>query len=59
MGLWAVVFVVLMIIWLFGGGFMYYQGPNPNTPMFLGTTLLPWACVAILGAIVLGGLPVR
>ncbi len=54
--MWAVVFVVLMVLWLFGGGYMVMQGGQGNYPVFVGSTLIPWCCVAILGGIVLGGL---
>lgn len=51
-----VIFVVLMILWLFGGGFYVFNGPNPN-PMGFGTgTLIPWICVAILGWAVFQGI---
>jgi hypothetical protein len=54
-----VVFVVLMILWLFGGGWYVYNGPNP-TPIAFGTgTLIPWICVAILGYVVFNGIPVE
>ena len=54
MSFWAVVFVVLMILWLFGGCYTTYD-PSKGA-VSLGGTLLPWCCVAILGAIILGGL---
>jgi hypothetical protein len=58
MSFWAVVWVVLMILWLFGGG--YYNGTqsNPNWPGWAVSGLLPWVCVAILGAISFGALSV-
>lgn len=56
MGLWAVVFVVLMILWLFCcGGACYYPHGQCPPPMLWGSFLIPWLCVAILGYIVLGG----
>ena len=51
----CVVFVVLMMFWLFGGGYVAYQGQTFNPVLFGGTTLIPWLCVAILGWIVFGG----
>jgi hypothetical protein len=49
-----VVFVVLMMFWLFGGG--YYTYGAPNFPVAFGTgTLIPWLCVAILGYELYGG----
>jgi hypothetical protein len=50
-----VVFVVLMCLWLFGGGWYAYTGPVPNPVVFGTGILLPWACVAILGYVVFGG----
>lgn len=47
----AVVFVVLMILAVCGGGYGYRVGPGP---WVYGGFLL-WLCVAILGYIVLGG----
>jgi hypothetical protein len=57
MTLWAIVFVVLMLFWLFGGGFVAYSGGAFNGRYFGGYTLLPWCCVAILGYMILGGGP--
>jgi hypothetical protein len=62
MSFWGVVWIVLMIIWLLGGGWYRYNQPagQPGNPM-LGygiSTILPWACVAILGAALLGGISV-
>jgi len=51
MTFWAVVFIVLMILWLVLGCWHC----NRDLPG-IGGTILPWACVAILGGIVLGGL---
>jgi hypothetical protein len=52
--MWMVVFVVLMLFWLFFG---MYSGWDPARPAAVGNTIIPWLCVAILGAIVFGGLP--
>lgn len=51
----AIIFVVLMILALFGGGYAYR--PVGATPDYapLGSWFLLWLCVAILGWIVLGG----
>jgi hypothetical protein len=54
-----VVFVVFMIFWLFGGGYYVYNGPNPNPVVFGTGTLIPWACVAILGWILFNEMPDR
>lgn len=48
------VFVVLMLFWLFGGGYVSYQGDRFNPIIFGGGTLIPWLCVAILGYKVFG-----
>jgi hypothetical protein len=54
MTIWAVIWVVLMILWLFGGGYATYNGPNAN-PAYFGTyCLLPWLCVLILGLVLFG-----
>lgn len=59
-----VIFVVLMCLWLFGGGWATYQGGTAFNPVVFGTgTLIPWICVAILGWVVFNGhvssLPMR
>lgn len=54
----CVVFVVLMLFWLFGGGYVASQGDRFNFQVFGGGTLIPWICVAILGWILFGGAPV-
>jgi hypothetical protein len=53
-----VVFVVLMLMWLFGGGYGAYQGDKFNFPSFGSGTLIPWICVAILGWYLFSGTPV-
>lgn len=55
----CVVFVVLMMFWLFGGGYYVYNGPSPNPVAFGTGTLIPWLCVAILGWILFGGAGIR
>jgi len=51
--IWCVIWVVLMILWLFGTGAVAYQGPNPPNMVTFGVgTLIPWACVLILGLFV-------
>ena len=47
----TVCFIVFMILWLFGGGYLYY---DPAKPHLLGGVLLPWLCVLILGLVVFG-----
>ncbi len=42
----AVIWTVLMLFWLVFGG---YTGWDPDRPHLFGNTLLPWACVAIIG----------
>jgi hypothetical protein len=53
MSFWAVVFIVLMIVWLLGGCYVGRGRPDYG-PSILGYTILLWACVAILGYIILG-----
>jgi len=55
MTIWAVVFVVLMLFWLFFGCYSTWDAANPKG---IGTTVIPWCCVAILGYIVLAGVQV-
>jgi hypothetical protein len=52
-----VVFVVLMMFWLFAGGYVSYQGDRFNPVGFGSGTLVPWLCVAILGYEIYGGRP--
>jgi len=55
-GIFGVVFVVLMILWLVLGCWVGYGDGSPaNFRPIVGNTLIPWVCVAILGYIVLGG----
>ncbi len=50
----AVVFVVLMILALVGGGYVYSR-PSPSYGYLGGSYFLIWLCLAILGYVVLGG----
>ena len=51
MGFWGTVFIVLMILWLFMGGWYIAQ---PSGPAVYGVSFVPWCCVAILGYMLLG-----
>jgi uncharacterized membrane protein YozB (DUF420 family) len=51
----CVVFVVLMMFWLFGGGYVSYEGKTFDAVRFGGGTLIPWLCVAILGWVIFNG----
>ena len=53
---WMVVFVVLMLFWLFGGGYYAYRGDVALRPYAVGNVLIPWLCVLILGLVVFGAL---
>jgi uncharacterized membrane protein len=53
MSFWAVVFVVLMILALFGSWWAYYPGPGRPVWAPAGGFFLLWLCLAILGYIVL------
>ena len=52
-----IVFVVGMMMWLFGGGFIHLGGPESNPRYFFAGTLLPWLCVACLGFYIFVCLP--
>ena len=54
MSVWVVVWVVLMMFWLFFGA---YWSWDPAKPAGLGTTIIPWLCVLILGLVVFGAVP--
>lgn len=52
--IWIVIWTVLMLFWLLGG---CYIGWDPAKPAVLfGGTLIPWACVLILGLFVFGAI---
>ena len=50
MSFWGVVFVVLMLLWLFGG--VYVLSSSVFGLASVGGTFLPWCCVAILGYVI-------
>ena len=56
--LWLValiVWIILMIAWLGGSGYGFYSGPNAANPgAFVTGSLVPWACVFILGLFMFG-----
>ena len=47
----CVIWVVLMMFWLFGGGYYTSTQPNPNWMGWGASSLIPWVCVLILGLI--------
>jgi hypothetical protein len=51
MSIFVVVWVVLMIVWLFGGCYWTW---NPTQPAVLGNTIIPWLCVLIIGLATFG-----
>ena len=51
MTIWVVIWVVLMMFWLFYGCYTTWE---PGRPYGVGTTVIPWLCVPILGLIVFG-----
>jgi hypothetical protein len=60
MTIWVVIWVVLMMLWLFGGGYMCWDPARPQN--LIGATIIPWLCVLILGLIMFGavsGGPIR
>ena len=61
MSFFGVVFICLMILWLVLGCYVgWLPGPSGHADFrpVVGYTLLPWACVAVLGYLILGG-PLR
>lgn len=59
MTFWGIVFIVLMVIALVGVGWGSYDGASGRwNPRLGGAGLILWACVAILGYLILGGAPV-
>jgi hypothetical protein len=44
-----------MMFWLFFGCWWGYSA-YPGKPFAMGTTIIPWLCVLILGLIVFGGI---
>lgn len=57
--IWMTIWTVLMLFWLFGGGYYIYSGPSPSLPAFGAGTLIPWLCVLILGLVLFGGITVN
>lgn len=51
----ATIFVVLMILALFGGGYAYRPTGADGNYAPIGSWFLLWLCVAILGWIIFGG----
>jgi hypothetical protein len=43
-------------MWLFGGGFVYYNGPTPSNVHFGASYIIPWLCVLILGLLFFGAI---
>jgi hypothetical protein len=54
MTVWVVIWVVLMMFWLFFGCWWTWE---PQRPAALGSTIIPWLCVLILGLILFGAIP--
>jgi hypothetical protein len=57
--IYCVIWTVLMMFWLLGGGYYNSTQPAPNWRGWGVGSLVPWVCVLILGLILFGGLPVR
>jgi hypothetical protein len=53
--IWCVIWTVLMLFWLFFGCYTTWE---PARPVALGSTVIPWLCVLILGLILFGGISV-
>ena len=54
MGVWMVIWVVLMMFWLFGGAGWAYNRPAPDTGAFIMYGLVPFLCVLLLGLMLRG-----
>ena len=54
MTVWVVVWVVLMMFWLFFGCWVSYKPGEP--PYYVGSTIIPWLCVLILGLVLFGAI---
>jgi hypothetical protein len=50
---WLVIWVVLMMFWLFFGCYTTWE---PTRPYVIGTTIIPWLCVLILGLVLFGAI---
>jgi hypothetical protein len=55
MTVWVVVWVVLMILAVLGGGAGFRDPTKPN--YLYGSYFLLWACILILGLVVFGAFP--
>lgn len=52
--IWLVIWVVMMILWLVLGCYSGWE-PDPAARRYnLGNTIIPWACVLILGLVLFG-----
>ena len=49
-----IIWIMLMILWVIGAGYVSYSGPTPNHPYFVAYGIIPWICVLILGLFVFG-----
>lgn len=55
-----IVWIILMIIWLFGGSYSVLNAPTPDHRIWITNSIIPWVCVLILGLFFFGafGVPV-
>lgn len=49
-----VVWIVLMLAWLGGGSFVVLSRDNPDRGLWITNSIIPWACVFILGLFFFG-----
>ncbi len=54
MSIWMVIWVVLMMFWFFFGCWWGYSGPEPDRMGRIGSALIPFLCVLILGLLMFG-----
>ena len=57
--IWCVIWTCLMLFWLFFGCYSGWNPATPNLGPLIGSTIIPWACVLILGLVLFGGITVK
>lgn len=52
--IWLIIWIMLMMFWVFGGGYWYYNQPNPSPAGFGSGYLIPFLCLLIIGLVAFG-----